>query len=333
MSVKTDVGRRMRIQENIMRYFSFSAIIILVIGFTLMHPRFVSEANLRNLFIASAPLLIMAAGMTAILLLGSIDLSMGAVCSVANVLTVVVINNLGPAIGVPIAGAILSLIVALAFGAVAGLMLGTIHVKFKVPSFIASLAFMAIWQSVALLIREAPESILRSMLGSVGWYRVTFSVFSLPMFFSLIVAAMLYVFQNKSSAGRALYAIGGNERASRLAGIKVDKVKIMLFVINGMCAALGGYFLAANLRSAAPRQGEAFTLLIVASVVLGGTSLIGGRGNVLGTVLGVLIVAIIQNGMNFIGVDAFWQQVVFGIFILVAIAISVDRSTRGLIIK
>jgi len=333
MGVKTDAGRKMRIQENIMRYFSFSAIIILVVGFTLVHSRFVSEANLRNLFIASAPLLIMAAGMTAILLLGSIDLSMGAVCSVANVLTVVVINNVGPAIGLPFVAAILSLLVILIFGAVAGLMLGTIHVKFKVPSFIASLAFMAIWQSVALLIREAPESILRSMLGSVGWYRVTFSVFSLPLFFSLIVAAMLYVLQNKTSAGRALYAIGGNERASRLAGIKVDKVKITLFMINGMCAALGGYFLAANLRSAAPRQGEAFTLLIVASVVLGGTSLIGGRGNVMGTVLGVLIVAIIQNGMNFIGVDAFWQQVVFGTFILVAIAISVDRSTRGLIIK
>ena len=333
MSVNADVGRRMRIQENIMRYFSFSTIVILVIGFTLMHPRFVSEANLRNLFIASAPLLIMAAGMTPILILGSIDLSMGAVCSVANVLTVVVINTLGPAVGLPVVAAVLSLFSSLAFGAIAGLMLGTIHVKFKVPSFIASLAFMAIWQSVALLIREAPESVLRSMLGSVSWYRVTFSVFSLPLFFSLVVVAVLFILQNKTSVGRALYAIGGNERASQLAGIRVDKVKISLFVTSGMCAALGGYFLAANLRSAAPRQGEAFTLLIVASVVLGGTSLTGGRGKVQGTVLGVLIVSIIQNGMNFIGVDAFWQQVVFGVFILVAIAISVDRSTRGLIIK
>jgi ribose/xylose/arabinose/galactoside ABC-type transport system permease subunit len=133
--------------------------------------------------------------------------------------------------------------------------------------------------------------------------------------------------------GRALYAIGGNERASRLAGISVDKVKILLFMINGMCAALGGYFLAAKLRSSAPKVGDPFTLLIVASVALGGTALTGGRGNVLGPILGVFIVSIIQNGLNFVGVGAYWQNIVFGIFILAAVAISVDRSTRGLIIK
>ena len=104
-------------------------------------------------------------------------------------------------------------------------------------------------------------------------------------------------------------------------------------MINGMCAALGGYFLAAKLRSSAPKVGDPFTLLIVASVALGGTSLTGGRGNILGTILGVFIVSIIQNGMNFIGVDAYWQNIVFGIFMLAAVAISVDRSTRGLIIK
>ena len=332
-SAKTDIGRRMRIQESIMRYFSFSAIIILVIGFTAMQPRFLSEANLRTLLNDTAPLLIMASGMTAILLLRSIDLSMGAACSVANVLTVAIINTMGPALGSPIMAAILALFIALGFGAFAGLLLGTIHVKFKVPSFIASLGFMSIWQSTALLIREAPEAVTRPMWRGVDWYRITFGVFGLSLFLSLLVVAILYVLQNRTAMGRSLYAIGGNERASRLAGIKVDKVKILLFVINGMCAALGGYFLAAKLRSAAPKMGGPFTLLIVASVVLGGTALTGGRGKVLGTLLGVFIVSIIQNGMNFIGVDAYWQQIVFGIFILAAIAVSVDRSTRGLIIK
>ena len=332
-NAKTDVGRRMRIQENIMRYFSFSAIVILIVGFTALQPRFLSEANLRTLLNDSAPLLIMAAGMTAILILGSIDLSMGAACSVANVLTVAIINKLGPAIGSPAKAAILALFIVLAFGAFAGVLLGSIHVKFKVPSFIASLGFMSIWQSVALLLREAPEAVARSNWGGVDWYKVTLGAFGLSLFLSLFVVAVLYVLQNRTAMGRALYAIGGNERASRLAGLKVDKVKILLFMINGMCAALGGYFLAAKLRSAAPKMGDPFTLLIVASVVLGGTALTGGRGKVLGTLLGVFIVSIIQNGMNFIGVDAYWQQIVFGIFILAAIAISVDRSTRGLIIK
>jgi ribose transport system permease protein len=333
MGIKTDVGRRMRIQENIMRYFSFSAIVILVIGFTILQPRFLGRANLKTLLNDSAPLIIMASGMTAILLLGSIDLSMGAACSVANVLTVAIINNLGPVIGSPATAAILALFVALTFGAFAGLMLGTIHVKFKVPSFIASLGFMSIWQSVALRIREAPESVTRPMWGGVDWYRITFSVFGLSLFLALFVVAVLYVLQNRTAMGRTLYAIGGNERASRLAGLKVDKVKILLFMINGMCAAMGGYFLAAKLRSSAPKIGDPFTLLIVASVVLGGTALTGGRGKVWGTLLGVFIVSIIQNGMNFIGVGAYWQQIVFGIFILAAIAISVDRSTRGLVIK
>jgi ribose transport system permease protein len=333
MSEKTDIGRRMRIQENIMRYFSFSAIVILVIGLTVMQPRFLGQANLRTLLSDSAPLIIMAAGMTAILLLGSIDLSMGAACSVANVITVRVINGLGPAIGSPAAAAILALFVALAFGAFSGLLLGTIHVKFKVPSFIASLGFMSLWQSVALLISSAPESVMRGMWDGIGWFRITFGVVGLSLILAFLAVIGLYFLQNRTTMGRALYAIGGNERASRLAGIKVDKVKILLFMINGMCAALGGYFLAAKLRSSAPKVGDPLTLLIVASVALGGTALTGGRGNVLGTILGVFIVSIIQNGMNFIGVDAYWQNIVFGIFILAAVAISVDRSTRGLIIK
>lgn len=333
MREKMDVGRRMRLQENVMRYFSFSAVIILVAGFTLAQPRFLGQANLKTLLSDSAPLIIMASGMTAILLLGSIDLSMGAACSVANVLTVRVINGLGPLTGSPVLAALLALLVALAFGAFSGLLLGFIHVKFKVPSFIASLGFMSLWQSAALLISNAPESVLRAMWGGIGWFRISFGVVGLSLICALCAVAALYFLQNRTVMGRALYAIGGNERASRLAGLKVDKIKILLFMINGMCAALGGYFLAAKLRSSAPKVGDPFTLLIVASVALGGTSLTGGRGNILGTLLGVFIVSIIQNGMNFIGVDAYWQNIVFGIFMLAAVAISVDRSTRGLIIK
>jgi ribose transport system permease protein len=333
MREKMDVGRRMRIQENVMRYFSFSAVIILITGFTLVQPRFLGQANLKTLLSDSAPLIIMASGMTAILLLGSIDLSMGAACSVANVLTVRVLNGLGPLTGSPVLAALLALLTALAFGAFSGLLLGFIHVKFKVPSFIASLGFMSLWQSAALLISNAPESVMRAMWGGIGWFRITFGVVGLSLIFALLAVAGLYFLQNRTIMGRALYAIGGNERASRLAGLKVDKVKILLFMINGMCAALGGYFLAAKLRSSAPKVGDPFTLLIVASVALGGTALTGGRGNILGTLLGVFIVSIIQNGMNFIGVDAYWQNIVFGIFILAAVAISVDRSTRGLIIK
>jgi ribose transport system permease protein len=240
---------------------------------------------------------------------------------------------MGPTLGSPFAAAMLALAVSLAFGAFSGILLGIVHVKFKVPSFIASLGFMSLWQSVALLISSAPEAVAKAMWGSVAWFKITFGVVGLPLILALVIVALLYILQKRTTMGRALYAIGGNERASRIAGLNVDRVKIMLFAINGMCAALGGFFLAAKLRSSAPKVGDPFTLLIVASVALGGTSLTGGRGNIVGTLLGVFIVSIIQNGMNFIGVDAYWQNIVFGLFILAAVAISVDRSARGLIIK
>ena len=329
----TDLGRRMRLRENFIKYFSFSTIVILVTGFYIMNRQFLGTANLKTLLSDSAPLLVMAAGMTLVLLLGSIDLSMGAVCSVANVITVQILNGLGPRIGSPAMGSVAALLVAVAFGASAGLLLGLVHVKLKVPSFIASLGFMSLWQSVAYLITPAPVSVAKAMWGGVDWFKIVFGVVGLPLVLGLLWVAVLFVFQSRTSFGRALLAIGGNERASRIAGIPVDRTKIIVFMITGTCAAIGGFFLAAKLRSSAPTVGASFTLLIVASVALGGTALSGGRGSVLGTVLGVFTVSLIRNGMNFMRVDAYWQDIVFGFFVLAAVTISVDRSIRGLVIK
>lgn len=322
----------LNIKDNIMRYVSSSAIVILVVGFTIIQGNFLGAANLKTLLSDTAPLIIMATGMTLVLLLGSIDLSMGSVCSVANVVVVLILNGVGPSLGAA-GAALVALLVALAFGAVAGVVLGFVHVKFKVPSFIASLGLMSLWQSAALLITAAPVSVAKVMWPSIDWFKVNFGVIGLPLVLALIWVVLVYFLQTKTELGRGLYAMGGNERTSRIAGLSVDKTKILVFVISGMCAALGGYFLAAKLRSSAPTVGDPFTLLIVASVALGGTSLVGGRGGVLGTVLGVFTVTVIQNGMNFMGVDAYWQNIVFGVFVLAAVAISIDRSARGLVVK
>ena len=334
MSQKTvDAGRRYRVREKIIQYFSFSAIILLLVGLSVTQKNFLGTSNLTNLLRDTAPLMIMSVGMTSVLLFGSIDLSMGAVCSVSNVLFVKLLKEYGdmmPNVGV---ATLAAFAISLSFGLLAGFLLGVIHVKLKVPSFIASLAFMSVWQSAALLIAEAPISVPKSMWGAVNWFKVSFGVVGLPLLLALMLVALVYVFQTRTAVGRAMYAIGGNERAARIAGTPVDKTKIAVFTVNGLCAALGGVFLAAKLRSCAPTIGDPFTLLIVASCVLGGTALTGGKGSALGTVLGVFTVAIINNGMNFIGVDAYWQNVVFGVFVLAAIAVSMDRSTRGLTIK
>lgn len=325
---------KQNIMDNITKYFSASAIIILLIVLTATQDNFLGTYNLKNLLRDPAALMIMAAGMTTVLLIGSIDLSMGAVCSVSNVMFVRLILTWNQEGSNPIVLGILAALCCLVFGCLSGLALGIIHVKLKVPSFIASLGFMSVWQSTALLITQNPESIPKALWPTVNWYKSTvFGVVGVPLIIALILLVLIWVLTKYTPFGKAIYAIGGNERAARIAGIDVDKNKITVFTVNGMLAALGGVMLVGSLRSSAPTIGDPYTLQIVASCALGGTSLAGGKGSVLGTILGVFTVALINNGMTFVGVDAYWQNVVFGAFVLGAIALTVDRKTRGLAVK
>lgn len=320
--------------DNITKYFSASAIIILLVVLTLTQDNFLGTYNLKNLLRDPAALMIMAAGMTMVLLIGSIDLSMGAVCSVSNVMFVHLMLGWVKEDSNPIMLGIMAALCCLIFGCLSGLALGFIHVKLKVPSFIASLGFMSVWQSVALLITQNPESIPKALWPTVNWYKSTvLGVIGVPLIIAVVILLLIWALTKYTSFGKAIYAIGGNERAARIAGIDVDKNKITVFTINGMLAALGGVMLVGSLRSSAPTIGEPYTLQIVASCALGGTSLAGGKGSVLGTILGVFTVAVINNGMTFVGVDAYWQNVVFGAFVLGAIALTVDRKTRGLAVK
>lgn len=322
------------IMDNIVQYFSFSVIIILVVGLYIYNPNFLGKMNLKNMFRDPAPLMLMAAGMTMILILGSIDLSMGAMCSVSNVVYVHFLLNYGDSFASPELAGIVALLLSVLIGALSGLALGIIHVKLKVPSFIASLGFMSVWQSAALLVTQNPESLPKKMWPAINWYRNTvFGVVGVPLLVALAVVIIIWMFTRFTPFGRAIFAIGGNERASRVAGISVDSTKILIFSIGGALAALGGVFLAANMKSSAPTVGNPYTLQIVASCALGGTSLAGGKGSVLGTILGVFTVILINSGMTFLGIDAYWQNVVFGAFVLGAIALTVDRKTRGQIIK
>ena len=213
------------------------------------------------------------------------------------------------------------------------MLLGVIHVKLKIPSFIASLAFLSIWSSVALLISNAPVSIPKVLWGTIDWYKLSLGPLGLPLIIALVLIVAYYILLTRTSFGKGIYAIGGNERAARIAGISVDRIKIAVFAINGFCASAGAILLMAKAKSSAPTVGESFTLMVISAVVLGGTSLIGGKGSILGTILGVFTVAMIKNGMNIVGVDVFWQKVVFGAIILIAIAINTDRSSRSFVVK
>lgn len=325
---------RQNLGENITKYFSGSAIVILLIVLSVTQDNFLGTYNLKNLLRDPAALMIMASGMTMVLLIGSIDLSMGAVCSVSNVLFVRLMLSWQTENSNPVTLGLAAGLACLLFGCLSGLALGVIHVKLKVPSFIASLGFMSVWQSAALLITENPESIPKALWPAVDWYKTTVAgVIGVPLIAALVILLLIWALTKYTAFGKAIYAIGGNERAARVAGIDVDKNKILVFTVNGMLAALGGVMLVGSLKSSAPTIGDPYTLQIVASCALGGTSLAGGKGSVLGTILGVFTVALINNGMTFVGVDAYWQNVVFGAFVLGAIALTVDRKTRGLAVK
>lgn len=307
--------------------------VLLVIVFTVMESSFMNSANINNLLSDTAPLMIMAAGMTPVLLLGSIDLSIGSMCSVANVLVLTIIMKFKDSMYTDGTIMLVAFSITLVFATLAGIVLGIIHVKLKVPSFIASLAFMSIWDSTALLISNAPISIPKSLWGTINWYKISVGPLGLPLLIAFAIIVAYYVLLTRTTFGKGVYAIGGNERAARIAGISVDRIKITVFAINGFCSALGAIFLMAKAKSCAPTVGDAFTLMVISAVVLGGTSLSGGAGNIFNTILGVFIVALIKNGMNIVGVDVFWQKIVYGLVVLIAIAINTDRSSRSYAVK
>lgn len=343
MSEKTPKKRVLK-RENLMRYISIVSIVVLAIVFNAIQANFLGKMNIASMLRDNAALLVMGVGMTSVLIFGSTDLSMGAMCSVSNVLYVRIILIFAErykAEGVEnpnVVGVMLLAIAAcLVVGMISGFLLGVIHVKLKVPSFIASLGFMSVGTSVAYLVSNKAESIPRMMKEASDWYKIAFfnGTVPLPLLIALALAILFYLLQSRTVFGRTIFSIGGNERSARVAGMGVDRTKIIIFTLAGMCAALGGVFLASKIKSSDPTIGDPYTMMIIASCVLGGTSLSGGKGSCLGTILGALTVTVIKNGLTFIGVDAYWQDVVFGLFVLAMIVLSIDRSKsrRGISVK
>lgn len=316
-------ARLSSLRADMMRNLNVFALIVLILIFYFMNSSFLGYPNVKNLLADLTPILIMACGTTFVILLGAIDLSIGAVCSCANVLTVALFPVMGYG----------AYAVAALFGVVSGLVLGVIHAKLKIPSFIASLAFMSVWNCVALLIANAPVAVPQKLKYLVEWAKTSYGIISLITILAVLFAAIFYFIQVYTKIGKGAFAIGGNERVARLAGINVDRIKILVFALSGLCSALGGILLAAKLKSSAPTVGTTFTLLVIAAVALGGTALTGGKGNILGTMLGVALVTVIQNGMNIVGIDVFWQQITFGIVVIVAVALTVDHTRRNLVVK
>ncbi len=310
--------------SNVSEYLNIVSLIVVIIAFTSMNKNFVGLNNLSNILTDISPLLLMAIGITFVLLLGSIDLSTGAVCTLTCVMTGMYIGDYGWLILIPVA----------LVGIVAGFLNGIIFTKLKVPSFIVTLCTSAIWKCTALILSGGrPQGIPIKQWGVIQWSKIKLGF--VPIYFIIAggILIIFYVIQKKTVFGKSVFATGANEIAAKTMGIKIEWTKIYAFTICGFLSALSGFLYAVKLRSSLPTVGDNLGLLCIAAVALGGTSLAGGKGSVLKSLVGVMLVIVIQSGLNVAGIDAFWQEIVFGTLVIVAIFMSSDKLNKDLIVK
>ena len=260
---------------------------------------------------------LIAFGMTFVILTGGIDLSVGSILALTGAVTAgLLASGMDP---------ILAMLIGLILGAVLGAINGIIISKGNVAPFIATLATMTIYRGLTLVYTEGRpisglgDSVSFQMIGKGYFLGIPVPVVTMAVAFGV-----LYFILKKTTFGRRVYAVGGNEEASRLSGIKVGRIKIYVYALTGALAALASLIFTSRLNSAQPTAGNMFELDAIAAVVLGGTSLTGGRGWIVGTLIGALIIGVLNNGLNLIGVSSFFQQVVKGAVILLAVLI--DRK-------
>ncbi len=288
-----------------------------VIGFILLciiisfaTPAFFTGKNILNLLRQSSIIGIIATGMTFVILSGNFDLSVGAVAAFSGA---VALTLMGQGHGL-----FFSIAAALATGCLVGFLNGVLVAKVNIPSLIATMGMVTIVRGVLLLFTGGyPISGFYDNFDFIGnGYLLGLPVPVLIFFGGIAVS---YFILNKTQPGRYIYSVGGNAEASRLSGISVDRYKIGVFVINGLLAALAGIVLAARLSTATPVAGDGYDLDAIAAVVIGGTSVAGGEGNVLRTIIGVLFMSVISNSFNLLGVNIYYQYIFKGLIILAAV--------------
>jgi len=292
-------------------------------------PAFLKADNLVNIASQIAVIAIMAIGMTMVIITGGIDLSVGSLAALSAVTAARLIRDVGGGVEATPAVMLLACVVAIAVCGLLGGLSGAVITLFQVPPFIVTLAMMLVASGLAYLaaagqsIYQIPESFV--------WLGRGTGLGGLPhavvLMLSLYAAA--HVLMTRTTLGRYLYAVGGNPEAARLSGVPVRRVLLFAYVACGLLAGLGGVILASQLKSGSPTYGGMYELYVIAAVVVGGTALAGGEGRILGTLIGALIIAVIQNGMNLVGIESYTQKVVLGLVILAAVLIDRLRRTAG----
>ncbi|AYE33597.1 ABC transporter permease [Clostridium septicum] len=305
------------IKVNLTKYKSLIGLVALCIIISIITPRFLTVTNITNVLTQISVNAIIAVGMTFVILTGGIDLSVGSTLALSGAFAASIIKSTG--------NIWLAIIVAIIIGSIIGLVNGALVSKGKLQAFIATLATMTIFRGATLVftngtpISKLPESFMKIGNGKIG-------VLPIAVLITIIVAVIAMYMLSQTRFGRYLYAVGGNEDSARLSGINTNKIKTLVYVLSGIAAAISGVIITSRIGSASPNAGSGFELDAIAAVVIGGTSLAGGEGKISGTIIGALIIGVLNNGLNLMNVSPFYQSIVKGLVILIAVLL--DKRDR-----
>ena len=300
------------------------ALLIEIFLFSQLSPFFFTAENILNVSLQTSITAIIAVGMTFVILTAGIDLSVGALMAFSGVVATSILKSPLP-LSASFAGAA---VIGLMIGAVSGAIAGVFITRLNITPFIVTLALMTIWRGLAYMYTDGrPIWGLPEGFSSDGGGRLL--AIPIPTLVMVGVYVTAYVILHKTRFGRYVYAVGGNAEAARLSGIRTNRVVITVYIICGILAALSGILLASRMNSGQPNAGLMYELDVIAAVVVGGTSLFGGRGSIIGTFIGAMLIGVLRNGLNLLNVGSYVQMVVLGVVILLAVLLDQIRKKVG----
>ena len=318
-----------RTKNGIVKYFKDNIGIIIALAamciFLMIYPAtsstFMTTKNIFNILRQNASNLFLATGMTMVIILGGIDLSVGSVIALSGCIAAGCVVKLGMP---EVAG----FAIAVAVGGVVGIFNGFIIAKTEIPPFIVTLASMNITKGIALVLTQgAPIRCMTDTFKFIGAGYI--GSVPTPVLWMLIVFVVAVLIVDRTKLGRHIYAVGGNAQAAKFSGINVQKVKFFVYAYTGIMAGIAGIVVASRLYSGQPTAGDGAEMDAIAAVVVGGTSMSGGSGRLGGTLIGVLIIGVLNNGLNLMGVDSNWQYIVKGLVILLAVYVDFLRNKKA----
>ena len=302
-------------KQNIGILIGLAALMAIV---SLFSESFFTASNMWNILRQISTNALLAFGMTFVILIGGIDLSVGPLLAFSGVFAAYVMGNLGWPIWAAIAGSII-------LCSMVGMLNGVIVTKTGIAPFVVTLSVQQIFRGFAMLLANGAPIRIRDQ-GFLNIGTTYIGPVAFPVIYMIIIMALCYVVLNKTQFGRHIYALGGNKTAARFAGIRTQRIEVMVYALSGFLAGIAGIVLAARMTAGVPATGDGYECDAIAAVVLGGASFTGGIGTIGGTLIGAIIIGVLNNGLNMLNVASFWQYVAKGVVILLAVMVDVLRK-------